>query len=182
MSYFIVNEVVNGIPLSLVSHTSLFSKRKLDTGTRILLENLIIPDKGKVADVGCGYGPIGIYTALKNNKLKIYMLDINPIAVKTAKYNVERYNLNNIITILKSDVLDSLPEKVNAIFSNPPLSKGVNFLEKLAEQSSEKLEDGYMELVVYKGENNVIKIFGKYFSNIQIIKNQKGYSIIIIRR
>jgi 16S rRNA (guanine1207-N2)-methyltransferase len=181
MSYFIVNEVVNGIPLSLVSHTSLFSKKKLDTGTRILLENLLIPEKGIVVDVGCGYGPIGIYIALKNNNLKIYMLDINPIAVKTAKYNVERYNLNNVI-VMKSDVLENLPEKVNVIFSNPPLSKGVEFLEKLAKQSNEKLEDGYIQLVVYKGENNVIKIFGKYFSKVQIIKNQKGYSIILIQR
>jgi 16S rRNA G1207 methylase RsmC len=142
---------------------------------------LLIPEKGIVVDVGCGYGPIGIYIALKNNNLKIYMLDINPIAVKTAKYNVERYNLNNVI-VMKSDVLENLPEKVNVIFSNPPLSKGVEFLEKLAKQSNEKLEDGYIQLVVYKGENNVIKIFGKYFSKVQIIKNQKGYSIILIQR
>ncbi|ARM77105.1 class I SAM-dependent methyltransferase [Acidianus manzaensis] len=181
MSIFVINEVVEGIPLSLVSHPGLFSKRKLDLGTRAFIENLILPEEGTVVDLGCGYGPIGIFIALKNPKLKIIMLDINPLAVKTAKLNVQRYHLENRIEVQKSDVLTELKTKVAAIYSNPPLSKGTDFLEKFAEQSSQKLDEkGFIQMIVYKGERNVIKYFSKYFNNIKVIKRIKGYSLIIV--
>ncbi|EWG07720.1 MAG: methyltransferase small domain-containing protein [Candidatus Aramenus sulfurataquae] len=181
MSFFVVNEVVNGIPLSLVSHPGLFSKKKLDLGTRVLLENLLIPESGTVADVGCGYGPIGIYVSLRNPKLKVYMVDVNPLAVKTAKYNVERYGLKNV-TVLKSDALAEVNEKLDAVYSNPPLSRGVEFIEKLAKQSNEKVkEGGFVQLVVYKGESNAVKAFGEFFS-VEVLKRQKGYSLIVARR
>ncbi len=181
MSLFIVNDVVDGIPLSLVSHPGLFSKKKLDLGTRVLLENLIIPEKGIVADVGCGYGPIGIYVSLKNPNLKVYMVDLNPLAVKTAKYNAERYGLKNVV-VMKSDALSEVHEELDAIYSNPPLSKGVEFIEKLAQQSNERLKSGgFVQLVVYKGESNVVKAFSKFFT-VEVLKKQKGYSLIIARR
>lgn len=66
----VVLDVINGIPLSFHSSAGVFSKRKVDTGTRSLLENLVIPKEGLVADVGCGYGPIGIYVALSNPSLR----------------------------------------------------------------------------------------------------------------
>ncbi|BDC19222.1 methyltransferase [Acidianus sp. HS-5] len=178
---YVVNDVIDGIPLSLVSHPGLFSKKKLDLGTRTFLENLIIPDEGTVVDLGCGYGAVGIFIALKNEKLKVYMVDVNPLAVATAKLNVERYNLQNRVTVMKSDVLSAIQEKVDAIYSNPPLSKGVDFLQKFAEQSAEKLKKGgFIQMVVYKGENNVLKIFSNYFYNVNAIKRSKGYSIIVV--
>lgn len=179
--FFIINEVIDGIPLSLVSRPGLFSKKKIDLGTRVFMENLIIPSEGTVVDLGCGYGPIGIFLALKNPKLKVIMIDNNPLAVKTAKLNVERYNLQSRVEVIRSDVLQELHEKVTAIYSNPPLSKGTEFLEKFAEQASEKLEEkGFIQLVVYKGENNVIKYFSRYFANVKVMKRIKGYSIIVV--
>ncbi|AWR98258.1 methyltransferase [Acidianus sulfidivorans JP7] len=181
MSIFIVNEVIEGIPLSLISHPGLFSKKKLDLGTRVFIENLILPEEGTVVDLGCGYGPIGIFVALKNPKLKVIMLDINPLAVKTAKINVQRYHLEDRIQVIKSDVLAELKTKVSAIYSNPPLSKGIDFIQKFAEQSASKLEEkGFIEMVVYKGESNVIKYFSKYFKCVRVLKRVKGYSIIIV--
>ncbi len=177
---FVVTDVVNGIPLNLVSYPGLFSKKRLDLGTRVFLENLAIPNSGAVVDVGCGYGPIGIYLALANPRLLVYMLDANPLAVKASRENVERYGLSERVIVMRSDVLSSLQVKVNAIFSNPPLSKGVDVLERLAIQSSERLEKGgYVQMVLYKGESNALKLFSKYFSVVKITKNVKGYSIVL---
>ncbi|QKQ99813.1 class I SAM-dependent methyltransferase [Metallosphaera tengchongensis] len=177
---FVITDVVNGVPLSLVSFPGLFSKKRLDTGTRVLLENLILPDSGTIADVGCGYGPIGIYIALSNPKLKVFMLDVNPLAVKATTLNVERYSLMDRVRVVKSNLLSELNEKVVAIYSNPPLSKGLDTLTALAEQSVEKLErKGFVQMVLYKGENNAIKTFKNYFPTVDIIKNTKGYSIVL---
>ncbi|MEM0071395.1 MAG: methyltransferase [Metallosphaera sp.] len=178
---YVVTDVVNGVPLSLISYPGLFSKKRLDLGTRVLLENLIIPKEGTVVDLGCGYGPIGIYLALQNPSLRVYMLDANPLAVKASKENVERYKLKERVTVLRSDVLSALDVKASAIFSNPPLSKGVEILEKLAVEASEKLERaGYIQMVLYRGEVNAIKVFSKYFSKVEVLKSIKGYSIVFV--
>ncbi|PVU70730.1 methyltransferase [Sulfolobus sp. SCGC AB-777_L09] len=177
----IVTDVVDGIPLVLESTSGLFSKDKLDLGTRILLENLILPESGTVADVGCGYGPIGIFIALKNPNLKVYMLDVDKKAVYFSSRNVKRYKLDDRVFVIRSDIFSALPKEVkfNGIYSNPPLKAGKEFIIRLANESHERLEKGGItELVVYKGEENVINEFKKYFDS-KILKREKGYSIIL---
>lgn len=180
MDEFIVNDVVNGIPLSLISSHGVFSKERLDLGTRVLLENITIPEKGIVADVGCGYGPIGIYIALKNPNIFVYMIDIDEKAVYLAERNVKRYKLENRVRVIKNNILKNLSLKFDAIYSNPPLKAGKAFIETMAEQSYDKLNDkAFVELVVYKGEENTKTIFKKYFNDVKVIKRVKGYSIIL---
>ena len=180
MSEFIVNDVVNGIPLSLVSSHGVFSKERLDLGTRSLLENIILPEKGVVADVGCGYGPIGIYIALKNPNLNVYMIDVDEKAVYLAERNIKRYKLEGRVKVLKNNILENIQLKFDGIYSNPPLKAGKAFIEKLAEQSYEKLnQNAIIEMVIYKGEENVKLLFKKYFNDVRVIKRVKGYSIIV---
>ncbi|WP_338600999.1 methyltransferase [Sulfolobus tengchongensis] len=179
---YVISEVINGIPLTLVSSSGVFSKKELDLGTKVLLENIKLPESGVVADVGCGYGTIGIYLALKNPNLKIYMVDINYIALKLAQKNAKINGVHDRTIIMKSDIFDEIPLEVkfSAIYSNPPLSKGVNFLKKLESQSFDRLvKNGWIQLVVYKGEANVQKIFGQRF-RIESVKRKKGYSVITI--
>ena len=181
----IVNDVVNGIPLSLESSSGLFSKNRLDLGTKVLLENLVLPESGIVADVGCGYGPIGIYIALKNPNLKVYMLDIDKKAVYYSTRNVIRYGLQNRVFVVRSDIFSNIPPdlRFNGIYSNPPLKAGKDFIERLAKESYERLEKGgVVEIVVYKGEVNAIKLFKEKFENVDVYKRVKGYSLILARK
>lgn len=56
---------INDLDLSFFTDNGVFSKKGLDFGTRVLLNSL--PDlKGNILDMGCGYGPIGIYILVKN--------------------------------------------------------------------------------------------------------------------
>ena len=78
---------VNDIELKFYTDNGVFSKKGLDIGTRILLENLEVSKiKGKVLDFGCGIGPIGIYLSLKTG-LTIYMLDIKKRSIHLAQQN-----------------------------------------------------------------------------------------------
>lgn len=64
---------IHGQSFEFLSYTSLFSGSSIDEGTRLLLENIVIPEEGVVLDIGCGYGVIGIVVARLNPRLKVYM-------------------------------------------------------------------------------------------------------------
>ena len=51
---------VKDIQYEIYSGSGIFSKDRLDIGTKILIENCIIKDNWSVLDLGCGIGVIGI--------------------------------------------------------------------------------------------------------------------------
>jgi 16S rRNA (guanine1207-N2)-methyltransferase len=39
-----------------VTDSSVFSKKRIDIGTQLLIESMVLPKTGSVLDIGCGYG------------------------------------------------------------------------------------------------------------------------------
>ena len=75
--------------------TGVFSFRKMDLGTKIFIEHMIIPEEpGIMLDLGCGYGPIGIVLGYESPESLVYLIDINKHAIWCAKENV-KINLMN---------------------------------------------------------------------------------------
>ena len=68
---------INEKTIKFISDNGVFSKGHVDIATNFMLNVLIKEDiKGKVLDVGCGYGTIGI-TLSKFFNIDVTMLDIN---------------------------------------------------------------------------------------------------------
>ena len=55
-----VEIAINNSVFKFITSSGVFSPKKVDLGTRVLLKNAKIPKKGIIADLGCGYGIIGI--------------------------------------------------------------------------------------------------------------------------
>ena len=84
--------------ISLYTDNGVFSKEHFDYGSRLLIKNFISEDKeGKVLDLGCGYGVIGILLS-QNKNLFIDMVDVNLRALELTKDNLK---LNNVDWQLK---------------------------------------------------------------------------------
>src|SRR5512141_2505073 len=77
-----------GKPFEFLTASSVFSKRKIDSGTRLLIESMVLPEEGCVLDIGCGYGAVGIAAAAFNRRLNVVMTDVNARAVRLAKKNL----------------------------------------------------------------------------------------------
>ena len=156
-----------------------FSKKGLDFGTRNLLLCLPIDKmKGSVLDLGCGYGPIGIYL-LKNTGSKLTMSDINERALELTAKNLK---VNKVeATLLKSDGLNSLKEKYNYIVTNPPIRIGYKKLLLMMKETSQYLEkSGELWFVIKKkqGAERLIKDLGSEY-NIEVANKVKGYYIAV---
>src|SRR5512147_2042416 len=70
-----------GRKFEFLTSSSVFSKTRVDTGTQLLVESMVLPQKGRVLDIGCGYGVVGIVAGSLNAKLHVVMTDINTRAV-----------------------------------------------------------------------------------------------------
>lgn len=85
-----------------------------------LVKHLKIKNTEKVLDIGTGSGVIAIFAGLLGAK-SVLASDINPQAIKTAKANAKLHGLSKKITVIKSDVFDSLPlAKFDVITANLP--------------------------------------------------------------
>lgn len=188
MSYYFSNDenlkseekqydtMINGIKFSFITDNGVFSKNKLDFGTRSLLEN-IDDIKEDVLDIGCGYGPIGIYIAKKFNLIPD-MIDINKRGLKLAKKNAE---LNKVeVNIFESDIYEAVKKRYDFIISNPPIRVGKRVLYQLLFEAKNHLkENGQLIIVINKdqGAKSLIKDLEKDYKIASINKN-KGFFVI----
>ena len=83
-----------GRALAFESDAGTFSKTRLDPGSRLLLEALP-PLSGRCADIGCGWGAIGVSLAAQNPDLFVEMVDVNERAVGLARRNAEANGVYN---------------------------------------------------------------------------------------
>ena len=107
-----------------------FSKEKLDYGTRLLIESLPINDlHGEILDLGCGYGVVSIILS-KIITANFDAIDVNRRALHLAEMNMKINNLNNI-NFFESNCYDSITKKYDYIITNPPIRAGKEIVYRL---------------------------------------------------
>ena len=113
------------------SASGLFSLNKVDNGTELLIKKCQV--NGKVLDLGCGYGIIGLILKLTNPELELVFSDVNERAVKITKKNLGVYNLK--CKTIQSNSFENIKEEFNVILLNPPQTAGKKLCFKLIEDS-----------------------------------------------
>jgi len=169
-----------------VTARGVFSRKRLDRGTRLLIEEMVLPDRGVILDVGCGYGPIGIAAAVFNPSLSVVMTDLNKRAVKLAKRNIGRNRVSNV------EVFQGwLYEPVNhlsfdAVLSNPPISAGFEkVIIPLLEGAYEHLKSGGSLQIVGSRSSGVKKmgsLMSGIFGNVEIVARGSGYRVLLSKK
>ena len=168
---------INGRLYNFYTDNNVFSKKYLDFGTRTLLESIDITEiEGDVLDIGCGYGPIGIY--IKSScECNVDMVDINERALSLAKKNAE---LNRVeANIFLSDIYSNVDKKYDFIITNPPIRVGKKILYEILFGAKNYLnDDGVLYLVINKdqGAKSLKKSLDKCY-NVTTLKKNKGFYV-----
>lgn len=155
---------------------NVFSKKYLDFGTRTLLES-IENISGDILDLGCGYGPIGIY--LKDSyDCNVDMIDINERAINLAKKNATMNKVN--VNVFESDIYSNVNKKYDYIISNPPIRIGKEKLYSILFDAKQHLNNkGHLIFVINKaqGAKSVVNDIKKEY-NVNILNKNKGFFVI----
>ncbi|KRM42035.1 methyltransferase small domain protein [Lentilactobacillus parafarraginis DSM 18390 = JCM 14109] len=164
------------------SDNGVFSKHRVDYGSRVLLENFRTSQlpAGKILDMGTGYGPIGLAIAKILPERTIDMVDVNEIALALAKKNAVANRVKNV-SIFSSNVYEAVEGNYAAVVTNPPVRAGKKVVDAMITGALPHLvAGGTLTVVLQKkqGAPSAKKLMTQLFGNCQILKRDKGYYIL----
>jgi len=179
----IINVNFQNQKIQLYTDNGVFSKEHFDYGSKLLITNFLKEEKkGRILDLGCGYGVIGIILS-QNKNLFIDMVDINLKAVELTKENLKLNNIENA-SCFESNIYTNIKEKYNYIITNPPIRAGKDTIRKFLCEGKEYLEEnGELWFVMRKdhGVKSMIKELEKMYF-VKIIDKDKGFYIVQLKK
>ncbi len=131
------------------NHASLFSRDRLDKGSRLLIEHMAIdPRYRRIVDLGCGNGVLGIVAAGFNPGAQLTFCDESFMAVASARLNFETAFTHTRVAEFKvCDCLQGIPESSHdLVLINPPFHRqhgvGDAIAWRMLKESRRVLVDG----------------------------------------
>ena len=177
----LISIVLKGREFKFLTSSSVFSKKRIDPGTKLIIETMILPEDGIILDLGCGYGAIGILAASTNPKLKVIMTDVNSRAAELAKLNLKKNRILNA-QVKKGYLYEPVSDlNFNCILVNPPVSAGMKLVKSMILEAPKIMaHKGLFQMVIRSkiGAKILPEIFMKSFGNCTIISRQAGYRVL----
>ena len=156
-----------------------FSKDGLDFGSRLLLETIPLDEVGgKVLDMGCGYGVLGIVM----NKLTsshVDMVDVNLRALHLTEINIKENHCRDV-NAFASNAYEHIHSKYSCIVTNPPIRAGKKIVYDIVMNAKNYLmDDGKLFIVIRKeqGAKSLIVDLKKIYT-VEVLTKKKGFFII----
>ncbi len=108
---------------SILSHAGVFSRDRLDNGSRLLIENM--PVSGhyqQIVDLGCGNGLLGLIAASLNPRATVLFTDESYMAVASARENfVAAFAREREADFKVTNCLQGVAdERADLVLNNPP--------------------------------------------------------------
>lgn len=174
---FLLNIKLKDLAFTVYSASGVFSLRRLDKGTEVLLQYCELPDTGRVLDLGCGYGVVACAVKMRKPECEVLASDVNERSLKLTRMNAKHLNLD--IKVMKSNLFDNI-ETVDVVLVNPPYVAGRKLIFKLIEQAQTKLSpDGNLQLVArhQKGGKMLEAKMQEIFGNVETIGKKAGFRV-----
>jgi 16S rRNA (guanine1207-N2)-methyltransferase len=129
---------------------SLFSSFTVDLGTQALLNSLRkneAIDYSRILDLGCGYGPIGLFLKAQEPSRKVHMVDRDALAVDFALHNASLNRLD--VSVYPSLDYENVEGSFSLIVTNFPAKMAIRGLQIFVHGASNHLSNnGVLAVVV----------------------------------
>jgi 16S rRNA G1207 methylase RsmC len=178
----LVRARLRGLDLEFVTSSGVFSYRRVDRGTRLLVESMVLPEGGWVLDLGCGYGVVGVVAGRLVPGLEVWMIDVNERAVSLARLNLERNGVEGVVR--QGDLYGPVEGmRFGAVVSNPPISAGLRrVVGAMVGGAVDHMEvGGSLQLVVQssKGGRALASMMEDAFGGVEVLARGGGYRVLM---
>lgn len=166
----------------LLNHSNLFSREKLDIGTRFLLDHIPKGSYQKILDLGCANGIVGIMAKKMNPQATIVFSDESYMAILSAKNNYSKFFPDQAefhwTNCYEKQAINSL----DLVICNPPFHQGNTIGDFIAWQMFNDAKDALKS-------GGVIRVIGnshlayqvklkKIFGNSKVVASNTKFMII----
>ena len=169
-------------PNKIMNGSNLFSREKLDYGSKFLIENIPTGDYKKVLDLGCGNGIIGLSAKQLNPDSYIVFTDESYLSIECTKSNYKNNFQDEAEFHFTNCLEDYNKQDVDLILCNPPFHQGTTVGDFIAWQmfkdSFKVLKKGGKLRVIGNGHLGYHTKLEKIFKNSKIIAQNKKFVII----
>ena len=171
--------VYRGEGLRFLTDAGVFSRGEVDFGTDVLLRALPEELSGRVLDLGCGWGAVGVSVGKKYPGCAVVMCDVNERALALAAKNAASTGVRSETAL--SDGLENVDGLFDYILTNPPIRAGKQVIYRLFAQSAGKLtENGALYIVIRKqqGAESAVKYLKTIFQQVDTVDKSGGFWVI----
>ncbi len=169
----------------LINHANVFSREKLDLGTRFFLQHIPAGDAAKkIIDLGCGNGIVGLIAAQLNPNAELSFFDESYMAVASAKANFNAlFGDSRRAEFSTIDCLSGVPhDSFDCVLNNPPFHHNNAMSDAVAWQmfseANEVLKPGGELWVIGNRHLPYHLKLKRIFGNVTVITNNKKFVII----
>jgi len=169
----------------IYNHANVFSRDRLDIGTRFFLEHLPQGNQyQQVVDLGCGNGVVGLLFAAKNPEAELHFVDESFMAVASARATFNHALMNKRKAIFQAG--DALTEftahSMDLILCNPPFHQqntiGNHIAERMFRQAKEVLcVNGELWVIGNRHLGYQVSL-KSYFPHVELIASNAKFVIL----
>jgi len=154
--------------LKVFTRPGVFSHRKLDAGTRALLDAVEVAAGMRVLDLGCGAGPVAAALAMRAEGVAVEAVDSNARAIACTRMTCDLNGVSGVRTHLNAEAKCGVKGGIDLAAGNPPYFSHFRIAELFLERAHEALKPGGRALFVTKQPNwfleNMAGKFGRVTS------------------
>ncbi len=177
-----ISAELDGRRLEFDTDAGVFSRGELDAGTALLIRALPALE-GRVLDLGCGWGALGLFVKARNPGIALTAVDINARAVELTRGNAALNGLQ--CEALESDGFGALAgRRFDAIVTNPPIRAGKRVIYGWFDAARAHMEPGgalYIVIQTKQGADSALKHLRDAYGAAEIIDRGGGFKVIAAR-
>ncbi len=159
----------------LINHAALFSRDRLDVGTRFLLQHLPRTEgPGDIIDLGCGNGVLGLMAAWQNPEARVDFVDESYMAVDSARQNLLQVDPERQRTRFRvGHALQGFePASADLVLCNPPFHQqqaiGAAVARDMFRQTARILRPGGEFWLVANRHLGYKPLLKKWFARVEV--------------
>lgn len=169
----------------IMNHAGVFSRRRLDAGTRLLLGKLPTDlEADCVVDLGCGNGVVGLALALDNPDIELTMVDSSYLAVSSAEETFEASGAGSHTATfaVEHSMTGFADASVDLVVNNPPFHEDRSLADTVTWQmfndAKRCLRPGGAMLVVGNRHLGYHVKLKRIFGNVDVVASNPKFVVL----